>query len=77
MDNLRLSRDELCEIINSSRIKTQIDWLSKNKWPFLLDHHGRPVVFKHFVFSKYDAKPAASTDYTKPRLLPNFDSLAV
>jgi len=50
--SLRLSSEELRDLIGTSRRSQQIQWLKRRGWRFDVDVNGRPVVLHAFVDSR-------------------------
>ena len=47
--SIRLTPEELRELIGSTRKKVQIEWLGSRGWRFDLDVNGRPIVMRSFL----------------------------
>lgn len=74
MTHIRLSIEELRELIGSSRKKSQIEWLGTRGWRFDLDVNGRPIVMKSFVESRLGVTPKAGGHANDNR--PRFELLS-
>jgi Domain of unknown function (DUF4224) len=69
---IRLSSEELSELVGSSRKQKQIEWLGHRGWRFDLDVNGRPIVMKSYLESRLgvtSAKPEANQSRPRFELL--------
>lgn len=49
--SLLLSESELEELVGSPRVCSQIEWLTKNRWRYVLSRTGRPRVSRAFAMA--------------------------
>lgn len=69
MSSIRLTVDELAELIGSNRKKSQIEWLGNKGWRFDLDVNGRPIVMRTFVENRLgvSSRQAQHANVNRPR----------
>ena len=68
MNALRLSSEELNELIGSNRKKSQIEWLGTRGWRFDLDVNGSPIVMRSFLENRLGVSTGrAQTNDARPR----------
>ena len=72
--SIRLTPEELRELIGSTRKKVQIEWLGSRGWRFDLDVNGRPIVMRSFLENRLGVSAGRSiSNDLRPRfeLLPS------
>jgi hypothetical protein len=66
--SIRLTADELADLVGSTHKKRQIEWLGHHAWKFDLDINGRPIVLREFLHHRLGVRLSQpTTGSARPR----------